>query len=62
MIKSSSDNYRKSSTECLAIGFCLYTAITFNRRENCEQINNVSSVTQYPNDPEPQMIPDVDRK
>ena len=29
MIKSSSDNYRKSSAECLAIGFCLYTAITF---------------------------------
>ena len=48
MIKSSLNNYRKSSAEFLAIGFCLYIAITFNRRENCEQINNVSSVTQYP--------------
>ena len=30
MIKSSLDNYRKSSAECLAIGFCLYLAITFH--------------------------------
>ena len=30
MIKSSSDSYRKSSPECLAIGFCLYIAITFH--------------------------------
>ena len=30
MIKESSDNYRKSSAECLAIGFCLYIAITFH--------------------------------
>ena len=31
MIKSSSDiNYRKSSAERLAIGFCLYIAITFH--------------------------------
>ena len=28
-LKSSSDNYRKSSVECLAIGFCLCIAITF---------------------------------
>ena len=48
MIKNSSDKYRKSSTECLVIGCCLYIAIAyqFNRSENCGRIN-VSSVTQY---------------
>ena len=30
MIKSSSDNYSKSSAECLVIGLCLYIAITFH--------------------------------
>ena len=30
MIKSSSDNYSKSSVECLVIGLCLYVAITFH--------------------------------
>ena len=30
MIKSSSDNYSKSSAECLVIGLCLYVAITFH--------------------------------
>ena len=30
MIKSSSDNYGKSSTEFLVIGFSLYIAITFH--------------------------------
>ena len=29
MMKSSSDNYSKSSAECLVIGFCLYIAIKF---------------------------------
>ena len=28
--KSSSDNYRKSSTECLLIDFCLYIPISFH--------------------------------
>ena len=30
MIKSSTDNYRKISTECLAISICLYIAIAFH--------------------------------
>ena len=30
MIKSCSDNYSKSSVDCLVIGFCLYIAITFH--------------------------------
>ena len=50
MKKSCSDN-RRSSAECLAIGFSLYTAITFQNNlteaKTCERINNVSSVTQY---------------
>ena len=54
MIKSSSGNFRKSSTECLVIGFCLYIAITFHNKYNLTEaklangLNNVSSVTQYP--------------
>ena len=30
MIKCSSNNYRKISTDCLVIDFCLYIAITFH--------------------------------
>ena len=30
MIKSSSDNYSKSSVECLVIGLCNYIVITFH--------------------------------
>ena len=40
MIKSS---YRKSSAECLVLGFRLYS-----HNINCERINNASSVPQYP--------------
>ena len=42
MIKSSSDNYRKSSTECLVIDFCLYIAITFHNNLTETKIANES--------------------
>ena len=52
MIKCSSDNYSKSSAECLVICICLYIAIKFHNNlteaKNCERIRNVSSFTQYP--------------
>ena len=38
MIKSSLDNYCKSSAECLAIGFCLYLAITFHNNSTKAKI------------------------
>ena len=40
MIKSSSDSYCKSSPECLAIGFCLYIAITFHNNLTEAKIAN----------------------
>ena len=40
MIKSSSDNYRKSSAECLAIGFHLHIAITFHNNLTDAKISN----------------------
>ena len=40
MIKSSSDNYHKSSAECFAFGFCLYIAITFHINLTKAQIAN----------------------
>ena len=36
MIKNSSDNYSKSSVECLEIGRCLYIAITFHKKNLTE--------------------------
>ena len=40
MIKSSTDNYRKSSMECLVIGVCLYIAITFHNKLTEAKIAN----------------------
>ena len=40
MIKSSSDNYSKSSVECLGIGLCLYIAITFHNNLTKAKIAN----------------------
>ena len=40
MIKSSSDNYRKSSRECLVIGSCLYMAVTFHNNLTEAKIAN----------------------
>ena len=40
MIKSSSDNYRNNSTECLVIGFCLYIATTFHNNSTDAKIAN----------------------
>ena len=40
MIKSSLDNYCKSSAECLAIGFCLYIAITLHNNSTEAKIVN----------------------
>ena len=39
-ILNSTDNYRKSSTECLVIGFCLYTAVTFHNNLTEAKIAN----------------------
>ena len=40
MIKSSSDNYSKSSVECLVIGLCLHIAITFHNNLTEAKIAN----------------------
>ena len=40
MIKSSTDNYHKSSVECLVIGFCLYIAMTFHNKLTKAKIAN----------------------
>ena len=41
MIKSASDNYSKSSVECLVIGgLCLYIAITFHNNLTEAKIAN----------------------
>ena len=39
-ILNSTDNYRKSSTECLVIGFCLYMAVTFHNNLTEAKIAN----------------------
>ena len=39
-VKSSSDNYRKSSTECLVIDFFLYITITFHNNLTEAKIAN----------------------
>ena len=40
MIKSSSDSYRKSYTQCLVMDFCLYIAITFHNNLTGAKIGN----------------------
>ena len=39
-IKSSSDNYSKTSVECIVIGLCLYIAITFHNNLTEAKIAN----------------------
>ena len=42
MIKRSSDNYSKTSAECLVIGLCLYIAITFHDNLTEAKVSNES--------------------
>lgn len=47
MIKSSTDNNRKSSAECRPIDFCLYIAITFyNNLTEAKIVNELITSVQ----------------